>query len=1585
MNKNPNFQNKLSIFETRNQKSQNNNDIQKKIESKEDKNTKNIKVNEENKLNSVKKEEKSNEVKNVHNQINTINKNIQSEKEKINAQEKIDKDRNINESKNSFDNKIVPREQSSNFKDKISKFNKTENEREKDLKNITRVKSTSIQEKVNMISQPKKEIKTNNESNNNIKKETNKEINTNTNIKNDNVTQIQKPEQNEIKQEKNEFKTNTVKQRAATIYSPKPKESNIKTTEKEKDQINKNENKNNDNKVTISSNNNFKNRILNFETRKNDKIDLNSKEKKGKSIDPSLFESIKLLYQPKKIETKPVQKNLNTSNNNNLNIKNSTNNNIDKNENKNTNLADKKEEKEKTPENSVSTETSTNIQDIKNKPKNDEMSVQQVPKKLNLKEIFKNMNIDQVASKVKADKREQIIKFAQQKKEEEKKMEVIEQEVGSDNENDNENEEEEKEEKEDKDEEEILEGEKEIDEKEEKEEKEEKNKEVFPKLEPEKINPQVNEVKEGTAQEGDKKINNSNISDVQKEKEKENNVDKRRKSTLNIPNNLESKLKSFMLQNNKVAEKVNKNIDPNKNEDEKEKEKEKKPIPEVDNNINKNENNEFKYNKTIKLNKSIGFKENNTYNPYNDNFQFDEKKPEINLACPTFVESNKNKFEKLIQLNENISSENEEIFLGSVTTSKTTNTKNSLCESFFLASFPRENGQIIDNSEGDDAECNHFLCSFLPAMQPEILYKYPEADIKGLEINNLAASICFPNGIKVCYDEKEDSIKTVKNYRSSFTNQVGDRFFTVIYHFYLKMENKDFEESYSNTPIKNKLLSYKDETHATLSEESEEDICDKINVYIELSTKRNYVYIPFCLCLISKYPFIEQMEKCLESIMMSINGNEPNLVDLNEVITYIVKSIPAPPYQSKIYFPLPYFNKFIEIQQPYFRDIAQFGDNPIIILNHFSISHILCLFKLLIFEQKVLIIGKNNDLISQIILNFVSLLYPFEWIHTFIPIMSGKMLKFLQAFLPFFNGINKSLFNKAKPILAKAPKGIFIFNVDEDKIDINSNLKTSKKIKVSSYINKHYPNFPKHIENLIIKELKIIKHNHDHAKENYDKYNANIKIKNLFMEVFTELLCDYKNYSYIIDDYPVFNSFLYIKDKKTDKNFFKEFTSTQLFQMFIQNSLFNDKNKVPYFEDRLNQFNALKKAGRSSSYIYSNLFSSFNDEYNSFFKINKIYIIKPYFIKGFKEYEESYISKNKSINLNKIAIFLSNKYEGKNDVFINNHGVLRENKRIMEKPIELSNENDPNEYDIYLIPGQKIENLIDDKNNKSPNPSNNIETKKTKTIKMGFISDEESNNENTIRYSQTIFYKENDLTEDEKDEIKDNIKEIMTRVYRSDVTKIEDDKKTIIDSMKKQFGREYFVSILNTGNNNDKTIKLVIEKSYLFFCDIIFNTLLDILKLDEHKNINIAIKLLKASLFIKTIKNKKEYILSDELFVKLEKYSLFVNYNFWERWVEDDMTESDIEILKLQKKAKDENVEYFYIDEESENYKSYIKHSCDIIEGLTSIMMKMKLKNNFIYETTSELCKQYIFEESSLKQVLQEIVNELQLFKKLSN
>jgi hypothetical protein len=287
----------------------------------------------------------------------------------------------------------------------------------------------------------------------------------------------------------------------------------------------------------------------------------------------------------------------------------------------------------------------------------------------------------------------------------------------------------------------------------------------------------------------------------------------------------------------------------------------------------------------------------------------------------------------------------DDTFLPSKMVSQSEKSKNdTFCESFFWASFSKDNCIIMENSYDNPAECNHFLCSFLPAMQPEIIYKYPKEDSKGLEINNLAASICFPNGIKLCYEEKEENIKAVKNYRSFFTNQVGDRFFVVTYHFFLKKKNNEFESEQNNTPIQYEISKYQDEVRTILSDEQNEDILEKLNIFGNFG-KREYVYVPHCLCLISKYPYIEQMEKCLESIVKSINDEKINIEDLNNYISYIVSSIPAPPNHCKILFPLAYNYKLVEIQPPYFKDINQFGDNPLVLLSHLSEKNILTLFK----------------------------------------------------------------------------------------------------------------------------------------------------------------------------------------------------------------------------------------------------------------------------------------------------------------------------------------------------------------------------------------------------------------------------------------------------------------------------------------------------------------------------------------------------------------------------------------------------------------------------------------------------------------
>jgi hypothetical protein len=227
------------------------------------------------------------------------------------------------------------------------------------------------------------------------------------------------------------------------------------------------------------------------------------------------------------------------------------------------------------------------------------------------------------------------------------------------------------------------------------------------------------------------------------------------------------------------------------------------------------------------------------------------------------------------------------------------------------------------------------------------------------------------------------------------------------------MESSEYANNYKLTAMKYNLLTYENEISLDFNDENIYVIYQKLKKYKELNS-RDYVYIPYCACLISRYPFITQMEKCLESIILSINNNENSFETVNKLIAYIVKSIPIPCHQSKVYFPLPYYNDLICISEPYFKDMIEFGDNPIIILQNMTIEHIYCIFLLLIYEQKIIIVGKHNDIISQMILNFVSLLYPFEYVHTLIPIMSTKMLKFLSSFLPFFVGVNVSLFSKVK-------------------------------------------------------------------------------------------------------------------------------------------------------------------------------------------------------------------------------------------------------------------------------------------------------------------------------------------------------------------------------------------------------------------------------------------------------------------------------------------------------------------------------------------------------------------------------------------
>ena len=1526
---------------------------------------------------------KENKTEKINNETNKKNENIKAENDKL------EKEKKKGEEIKTKEKSSITNEKSSNFKDKINAFNQKQNNngmKKENSQNIIKPKNSEIKEKINSKFAPQEtfgEIRTTNTTfiKSNLKID-NKDKNDNSNKNNSKQTPQNK---NEIK-----IQNNSITQRANIFNQMKPNEkkndssnsrrgtvvlqptTQIDVFSYEEGEIARkssgyfNKNKSN-NKAQM---NNIQQRILNMQnSNKNDEKkakekDVNKIEAKKNRIDQSILERLKLFYKPTENEKEKDNNNNTNLNKNKMNeIKKNDTNNPDNNIIKEENNKKDELEKEISTSQLVSKKLTMHINDIKNKNKNNSISSPTIPKKLNLNEIFKKMNIEQFASSLKEGKREEIMKLAQREKEEDNCINIRELE------------------------------------KEEKQENKIDNEEGIPNQQDYEQNLNIEErfdsnlnIQEDESfdqkKENENIINNNNNPLLERKenlaKEKHNN--KKEKKHIKKISSVFNKIKDFgnSLINNITHSEKEEKLDTNKSRNE------------IDEQEIQNVSKRLFYDSTNSNRESFL-----TFNPKDSEANIKQEKKRLSKHSSYFKLTEKKSEKKDIidsllseesKLKTDINIKIEDILLPMKNISETKEKeikKDNFCDSFFLASVPYENGKIVENSESNIPDCQHDFCSYLPAMQPEIIYKYPKEDIKGLEINNLAASICFPNGIKMCYEEDEEKIKTVKNYRSSFTNQVGERFFAMTYHFFLKMAYNDFLKTYKTNSLVYQMTNLQDEFCVEFNDMLIEDISKKLEMFSEFCS-RDYVYIPYCLCLISKHPFFNLMEKCLESIMITINNDKISPMKLNELIAYIVNSIPAPPLKSKVSFALPYINKFCEIQQLYFEDILLYGDNPSIIVKHLSINHIICLFKLLIFEQKILIVGKDNDIISQIILNFMSLLYPFEWIHTNIPIMSEKMLKFLQAFLPYFNGINTSLYEKTKSILAKAPRGVFIFNIDKDTIDINTNLRSDTKyIKGSTYINKYLDSLPKNIENLLLKELKSIKNDYENT-QNHNKENTaiNIRIRNLFIHVFVEMLYDYNKYSHVIDDYPVFNSCVMIDEKpKNEKSFYKELTSTQLFQMFLQNSLFKDEHKTYYFDERIKIYNELKKKEVSSSYIFIACSKLFENQYLSYSQINKNYILKPFFIKKLVNFEEKYESKNIAIKYIDLVSFISDEQKNSNTQDLNNTGVLKENKRIVNKKIELCHENDPQNHNIFLIVDKPKEeskegdignDIKKDDENKSKDSLDNSSNKKRKrTSRMTIISGDGKNN--SISRSFCIRTKENELSEDEKDEIKDTIREIMTRVYKSQIKNIKEDVDSIMGLMEIKFGRDYLLNIL-VRNKKEHSIKIVQKDSFDFLQYIIFNSLLKILRLEENdENIKYALNLTKACLYIKNIKNKKEILLSDDLFSRLENYSLFTKKIFWIKWIEDEMTENDIQIYKLYKRDPSS------VDKDNDNnYKLYLKHSYEIIYGIPSTMMKMGLQFYFIYLTVTELIQEYIFNDEHFDQLMKELINELQFYKKLA-
>ena len=846
--------------------------------------------------------------------------------------------------------------------------------------------------------------------------------------------------------------------------------------------------------------------------------------------------------------------------------------------------------------------------------------------------------------------------------------------------------------------------------------------------------------------------------------------------------------------------------------------------------------------------------------------------------------------------------------------------RETFCEGFFISSFPYKNSSVIEKSHSFPAQCGHEECSKLPSMKPEIIMRYPLKDTKKLELNNLAASICFPTGIKVCYSESKPA--NVKDFVTPITNQKGERYYMITFHFYKKFTRDEYDKKYEMHPLKHHLRRFGDAylslSEDELTDEKIKEIQDSLEFCQELGF-RDYLYVPHCLSIISKYPYVNELVICLKSIYRLLNRNQlvsfSNLeeykYEINNLLMYLIHSIPIPDPNSLVKFFVPYYGKKIEINCPKIDDINIMNVNTISLLKVFSIEHILIIFKLILSEKKILFIDKYYDRLAKITDSFITLLYPLQWIHTYIPIMSEQMIKYVETFLPYINGVHDSLLPLVTNVFKENDEEneeVFLVYINEDKIKLSSFL-CGKKSSKNKYIQDNIPPFPSELEKKLKNKLKKMKNEFaiGQKKESLNDIKlAELEMRDAFIDFFIDMFHGYEKYLFLLDEQEVvFNKSLFLETiPASDKRFYDEFIDSQLFQNFSQNII---KEDFDYYFNKLN----LKEKEREIKNNKNNKDKGKDKANNQEAKIKNSnlinYVVAPYYLN---------IRENEVRN---IEISLKRKYVLENNEPSNSEKITSDLFEIDKN--QFLNDN----CLIYMTPGQiKAEqgNLKND----------NLELRRSAIPKYtgAFMVLKAKMNIKSMKNSIT----DSANNEKKKAQMKEYIRDIVVKIFKSEVDDIDSVMKSnFMNIIDMAFGREYFISLIS---HNEKLV-LLKKDSFKLLGYFFYNTLIGTLKVDEtDKVIEEIVILIKSSKFFGMEEKGKTFTIFDDYKKKIQNTPKIVQYNFWKK-----KFDLDFKAVKI-KEGNDVN----------------------------------KIKQNIIYNIVSEMIDLKVI-KSAIKSIIEKITNEI--------
>ena len=171
-----------------------------------------------------------------------------------------------------------------------------------------------------------------------------------------------------------------------------------------------------------------------------------------------------------------------------------------------------------------------------------------------------------------------------------------------------------------------------------------------------------------------------------------------------------------------------------------------------------------------------------------------------------------------------------------------------------------------------------------------------------------------------------------------------------------------------------------------------------------INNKYRKYYIPKCICLISLYPFINELSKIIK-IIYQYSLVEKQIYTLEKIINNLLIEVPTPP-RGIYYVEYSLINESIILKANQMNELYSLNIEFERLFTIFNLNNILEIFRYLMLNTKIIIFSKEIKNLTPVILSLLSLLYPFHYPYTVVSVLHKEAYKLIDNITPVLVGLN---------------------------------------------------------------------------------------------------------------------------------------------------------------------------------------------------------------------------------------------------------------------------------------------------------------------------------------------------------------------------------------------------------------------------------------------------------------------------------------------------------------------------------------------------------------------------------------------------